>query len=259
MTPLAHKIAAQLTMPKAKRTIKDGCDLLSRMGDVHCFEVTDVFDAAPALSLNLISRGMVPEVLAFLPAPKTWIEWRFDDGGRQAFLLIETPGGSAQAFSAREHPEYGIEAHEFVGELLLAPKSWDQPFPVPCRFPGETVFRQKGWAAFLYGTLAIINTPRIFGRRQHMPHRGLERKLLQARAVVGKFPLHAWTEIQLRVKPPKDASGDPSHEAHLTGRKALHFCRSHLRIRRGQLEFVSAHWRGDAALGIKRSRYRVTQ
>lgn len=89
-----------------------------------------------------------------------------------------------------------------------------------------------------------------------MPHRGLERALIANQKLVGKFPLHAWTEIKLHVTPPKEAEGE--HEAHLTGERALHFCRAHLRIRLGRLEVVKAHWRGNPAIGIKQSRYTVT-
>lgn len=112
-------------------------------------------------------------------------------------------------------------------------------------------------AVLLFGALAFINSPRIIGRRQHMPHRGLERELLRQQKVIGKFPLHAWTEIVLEVTPPKEADGQHEYEAHLTGKRALHFVRAHLRIRDGKLSFVKAHWRGDAALGIKQSRYRL--
>jgi hypothetical protein len=75
--------------------------------------------------------------------------------------------------------------------------------------------------------------------------------------MVGTFPLRAWTEIVLEVTPPSEAGALDPGEAHLTGRRALHFCRQHLRIRGGRLELVKAHWRGDAAIGIKQSRYRV--
>ena len=110
-------------------------------------------------------------------------------------------------------------------------------------------------AAWLYGLLAIINTPRVIMRRQHMPHAGLQRALIASRRITGKYPLLAWQELQLKVQPPDIDESD--HEAHLTGARALHFCRAHLRIRLGRLELVSAHWRGDPALGIKQTRYRV--
>jgi hypothetical protein len=75
--------------------------------------------------------------------------------------------------------------------------------------------------------------------------------------LVGKFPLHAWTEIKLDVALPRDASNRQSVEAHYTGTVAYHWCRAHLRIRLGKLEIVKAHERGNPALGFKRSRYRL--
>jgi hypothetical protein len=120
-----------------------------------------------------------------------------------------------------------------------------------------------GWPKFgpdnlLLAFLLFINTPRVVGRRQHTPHRGLQKRLLKERGPIGRFPLNGWTEILLHVTPPHDAFGDDCAEAHLTGQRALHFCRAHLRVRLGRLEFVRSHWRGDASLGVKQSRYRVT-
>lgn len=112
----------------------------------------------------------------------------------------------------------------------------------------------RGAASILIAALAMINTPRIIGRRQYMPHAGLQRRLAAAKGMVGKFPLHAWTEIKLEVRPPEEA-GDAEHQTYLTGEKALHFCRAHLRVRLGKLEYVRSHWRGNPALGIKQSRY----
>jgi hypothetical protein len=108
-----------------------------------------------------------------------------------------------------------------------------------------------------YAALALINSPRVIGQRQHMPHERIEREKLKQRRLVGKFPVQAWTEIMLTVAPPDARSGEPASEGHLTGDKCLHFCRTHLRARRGRLEYVEGHWRGDPALGIKQSRYRV--
>ncbi|KTQ96970.1 hypothetical protein NS365_23330, partial [Aureimonas ureilytica] len=82
--------------------------------------------------------------------------------------------------------------------------------------------------------------------------------LVRRLGVQGRFPLNAWTELQLRVASPRDLSRDASVEAHLTGQRPLHFCRAHLRVRLGRLEVVRSHWRGDASLGIKQTRYRVS-
>jgi hypothetical protein len=108
-----------------------------------------------------------------------------------------------------------------------------------------------------YALLALINTPRIIGQRVHFPHQRIEREKLAKLKLTGKFPLRAWTEIVLKVGLPDDRSGDSSRETHLTGERCLHFCRTYLRIRYGAVEYVEGHWRGDPALGMKRSRYRL--
>jgi hypothetical protein len=114
------------------------------------------------------------------------------------------------------------------------------------------------WDFVHYAALALINSPRIIGRHQHMPHERAERDKLKDMKLVGKFPLRAWTEIILKVALPDDRSGEASTEAHLTGERCLHFCRSHIRVRMGLIEYVAGHWRGNPALGMKRSRYVVT-
>jgi hypothetical protein len=107
----------------------------------------------------------------------------------------------------------------------------------------------------IYALLAIINSPKVVARREHAPSKVLERKLKVGR---GKgFQLQPWHEIVLDVDPgPK--GDEAGHTGRLTGARALHFVRSFLRIRRGRLEHVRAHWRGDAAAGISRATYRVT-
>jgi hypothetical protein len=110
-------------------------------------------------------------------------------------------------------------------------------------------------ARLIMAALAIINTPRIIGRREHSPHAGLQRDIARLQGKTGKLPMEQWTEILLEVTPPP-VSGE-SQEARLTGHKALHFCRSFLRIRRGKLERVTGHWRGDPEIGIRRGRYSV--
>jgi hypothetical protein len=109
-----------------------------------------------------------------------------------------------------------------------------------------------------YATLALINSPRVIGQRGHYPHGRTERDLLKKLKLVGKFPLRAWTEIMLEVTPfPRDARREGSKEMHLTGEKCLHYCRTYLRVRLGQLEYIEGHWRGNPALGMKQSRYRL--
>lgn len=266
MTPLAHSITKQLTLPVASRTFVDQCGLLKNMGDIHCFEVTDVFDMIADLAMQLGDTAEKMGALrlmatqTFLPAEKTWIEWKYDDGSRDG-VLVEMNGKNATCNWAHSSGKY-FASNKRHGFIILdghvATLSIREPWPVVRDIDGEDMSRKRGWIFFIYAAIAIINTPKIVGRRQHMPHRGLERKLVSQRGLVGKFPLHAWTEIKLEVTAPRDASGDGSQEAHYTGERALHFCRAHLRVRLGKLEVVRAHWRGDPSLGIKQSRYRLT-
>lgn len=275
MTPLAMLITKQLTLPKKRRFFTDHCGLLPLMSDVHCFEVSEVFAAARTLVLgpaaeieDLEDRGRyisdriqkVSEYTSFLPAPNTWIEWTNELGGRTGVLLREDKGGFCQIRIA----ENIADRRDFHSSGGIYRMALGGGYGDALRFQSTVTLDEQARLSLcsllitLNGILAMINTPRIIGRRQHMPHRGLERKLVAASGIVGKFPLNAWTEIKLEVTAPKDASDSASVEAHYTGARALHFCRAHLRMRLGQLEIVRSHWRGDGSLGIKQSRYKLS-
>lgn len=247
MTPLALRIVKELTLPVKRRTFDDRAGLLQRMDDVHCFECSEVVELARSLKGHFPTHG-IDERSTFLPAPKTWIEWR-NPSGRTGYLLEER-NGAVRITGAVSDGSWAIN------HLLPLDYRSKAQNPNLLRLSQYLADGDESSEEFL-ALLSIINTPRVIGRRQHMPHRGLERRLTRAMGVQGKFPLNAWTEIKLQVSPPKDMSGDASTEAHLTGQKALHFCRSHIRIRLGRLEVVRSHWRGDASLGIKRSRYKL--
>jgi hypothetical protein len=271
MTPLAHRIVKELTLPIKDRTFNDQCGLLKRMDDIHCFDISEAFEAVCSLSSDVLDSGC-PDTACFLPAPKTWIE--FVKGSVRSGALIEESCDGFRVTVAERWPRefFSYEPKGlFDGAIQNSPLIGLRKAARECKNPA-TAQRMNRFAdaieakpdtvdfsnvSFLAAALAVINTPRIIGRRQHMPHRGLERRLLAQRPVIGKFPLHAWTEILLKVTPPKDESDEPSHEAHLTGARALHFCRAHLRIQNGKVVFVKAHWRGDGSLGIKQSRYKV--
>lgn len=238
-------------MPIKRRTFEDRAGLLQRMHDVHCFEVSEVMGLARELKKHLPRHG-VDERSTFLPAPKTWLEWVTNGSTRYGVLLEEKADGKVTVTGAGSHGDGASWRTGQVLDLNYRPKMGARSIAAI-----ESLAELKESDEELLALIAIINTPRVIGRRQHMPHRGLERRLTQALGVQGKFPLNAWTEIKLQVAPPKDMSGEGTTEAHLTGQRALHFCRSHLRIRLGRLEVVRSHWRGDASLGIRQSRYKL--
>jgi hypothetical protein len=290
-SPLAMKVLKDLSRRESDREY-DLYDLEGKLYDFHCFEVSDIHSLADEMALQIVN-GSVPYDcgFTFLPAARTWIEWKDqDDGCRRAFFLEQETGKYgeyAKIVEVVENQEMG-RIPEWVNDELrsatgeVSPKAanrfgqsivWEKrttanelgyilPLLDPSRHPVShahllTEARQQD-LALIAVLLSLINTPRTIGRRQHMPHRGLQKTLLKSRAIIGKFPLHAWTEILLHVTETKDLSNNESVEAHLTGSKALHFCRAHLRVKYGRVEVVRGHWRGDASLGIKRSRYKVT-
>jgi hypothetical protein len=262
MTPLAQLLTNLTLDKKITPTAAVSRDWFPTLqsSDCHCFEVTDVQGLADQLIANH-NWQIGADHRLFLPSPRTWIEWRNDgsyegDPGRFGALLEEAQNDRGErritvnqcVFMAGEISTY---TH---GIAIIKDDNGPARIVAPLDFSDDerdhvaTVMRT--YCAFL----SLINTPRIIGRRTHLPHAGLQRKLARSRGMVGKFPLHAWTEIKLEVATIHDAGERISH---LSGGKALHFCRAHLRIRLGQVEIVSSHWRGDPSLGIKRTRYSV--
>jgi hypothetical protein len=258
--------------------------LLTMVRECKFFDCTEVMPLAFSLGEKIYAAfeefDRIDQRLAFLPAEWTWVEAA--DARPQATYR------AAHVFYA----EHGVTviAHRFLVTYETPrpknkPRVWivvkHEPLPLvhsglrPQRykadaFTGDICISKAQLAAaadnhgrsnavdFLhYALLALINTPRVIGQRMHYPHQRLEREKLARLKLVGKFPLRAWTEIILKVAPPDDRSGEPSQEGHLTGERCLHFCRTYLRVRLGMLEYVDAHWRGNPALGMKQSRYRL--
>lgn len=264
MTPLAYQ-----SMKAQHCSIGSVSKNLPDIRGIHCFEVSAIRSM-----IEDVSR-MVDRFKTFLPAPKTWIERRnhLNPTMRTGFYIEEGVDGAAvwRMFNVG----HDCVSASFCGTIGLFDRSGEVNPDANDKFFLETY--DAAWATpeteargrsnilsyntkqlrEVVGLLAIINSPRVIGRKQIMPHRGIEKRLSRAMKAVGKFPLQAWTEITLNVSKPIEVDDGEIHEAHLTGKRALHFCRSHIRIRYGQLEYVTSHWRGDAAIGIKQSRYKV--
>jgi hypothetical protein len=206
------------------------------------------------------------DTFVFLPAPKTWIEFNPPDGkGRAGVLLQQTTAEidgvtqdmiAASFYTRATAHHVGTFAGHGAYEKVYRPEV-NELIKTPFRLT-EDLAEIADWVlVYVPLMLILINSPKIIGRQTFMPNRALEREATKEFGP-GKFPLHAWTEIRLQVAKPIEIDDGEPHEAHLTGQRALHFVRAHIRIRLGQLEYVSAHWRGDPALGMKQSRYNVT-
>ena len=216
-------------------------------------------------------------ITSFLPAPVTWIERKYDWGRVGALLHsaklmpdakltsllaeLDDLDGIAirQVWFDQASGEFGMFPPIGIlfcdGENVVAPLAGklDDESDAECdeRYEESSIYARGATAA-----LAIINSPSVIGRRQHEPHAGLQRELARQHNTVGKFPMECWTEIKLEVTPIPNGTDHESGGV-MTGRRALHFCRAHLRMRLGRVELVTSHWRGDPAIGIRRGRYTV--
>jgi hypothetical protein len=266
MTPLAQQIVKELMLPHKRRTFVDAGGISEEMKGIHCFECTDIaklaFDLFDKWREHQSSLSLDTN---FLPAKRTWIEYECEARERRGFLLVDKGSGTWSCqFAIKDYDSGQLYSTPCVVQLADLKSSDDIKYRLlhgayqdPPKYKKQLVDWVTSVTPSLYAFLACINTPRVIGRDIHPPHRGLQRALLARKDEVGDFHLREWTEIKLSVTPPGDAPGDGPHTGQLTGRKALHFCRSHLRIASGQLVLVRGHWRGDASLGIKRSRYVV--
>ncbi len=269
MTPLAAKIAKDHTLPINLRLMDDRHDLLSDFWDVHCFEMSEVWWSVKDIAQQEHDRSIgadgrykplviLPET-TFLPAPKTWIEWTGDNPKDRQGVLLSEAGPLALCTLVLFFPAENVFRTQYQTAIVI--RDFDEGTAGEMRISkDERGLNREHQINLLYdihAALAFINTPKIIGRIQHTPHRGLEKKLGASLGMQERFHLHDWTEIKLKITPLDETSDDTHNGEHLTGKRALHFCRSHLRIRLGRLERVRAHWRGDASLGIKQSKYRI--
>jgi hypothetical protein len=321
MTPLAMKVAKELTLPRSQRRFDDAAGVLNLIDkDLHCFEVSalskfvnsvldeplDADDVDGAWGVWNEIATMLPQT--FLPSPVTWLEQVF--GGHRMACVLQEHGEGFSLITVHDGPRGGcsvdmckfrarsaLEAGERIDVFDLA-EFEDEPDDTPkidfsrmlegltpeTATPeqkrgimaaegllkgrldilerkierGQHMVEFTGAAHRFIGmcvlTLDLINTPGLVGLRQHDPHRGMARRLASYRG--GSYPLRSWSEVVLKTH--TRIAGDSEQLSGTTFHKCLHFVRSHLRhYRDGKISIIPAHWRGDPALGIKRTRYRV--
>ena len=269
MTPLAQMIVRQALKP-GKPDQTAGTLLTAR-----CFEVTQVGELIDDLVWSKKFDPAAERITSFLPAPVTWIERKYAWGRHGALLhSVKLMPDTKITTMLRELDDLdGIAIRQIwfdqtSGEFGLFPPMGvlfcdDGNLVTPLESTrdddsdeedGERLDESAKYARGVMAALAVINSPRVIGRRQHEPHAGLQRELGRQHNTIGKFPMEGWTEIVLEVTPAANGIGDGGV---MTGRRALHFCRAHLRMRLGKVELVSSHWRGDPAIGIRRGRYTV--
>ena len=182
-------------------------------------------DPAP---LNMLSADNDFDVLAAIGFDENDIDkWKNDEGRRRLYAASEI------ANMRRDRVARELEVMESNSETVKLCR----------RFIGSAVL-----------TIDLLNTPGLVGLRQHQPHRALARDL--RKIGVGRYPLQSWSEVVLKAH--TTIADDDEHLSGVGFHKCLHFVRSHeRRYRTGHVARIPAHWRGDPALGIKRTRYRL--
>jgi hypothetical protein len=241
--------------------------LVPALNGAHFFETTAALPLLDAVGTAAAKNDGPFIPCTFLPAPKTWIEWQPPGERRHAVCFTKGDALGPYLKEYRAVPDtWAIALHSRAEGALckIEIAGWvDLTTGRPClndrleeKYPGV---REQALASIIRATylLAIINSPRIVVRRAHTPNKGVARKLNRTPGL-GIGPLHDWHEIRLEINKPRYVDDGEPHADVISGKRALHFCRKHLRLWNGRLIPVREHWRGSASVGIRRGRYVVT-
>lgn len=260
MTPFSRFIMDQALNNRRDARLKH---IAEGLYEAHFFEVTRFMDHVKETQKKFESKTWA--YCRFSPAPVTWIEWdctklaeyKGQPNLATGILLFEY----TEKYTDMPDLEKGfvfwtfhkVRDEDTGVEYLSLPGEYDESTAKRIMFykNGRINSDLDEWCLLVLTTLAAINRPREFGQKQFEGHKGYARKVTRSGLMPGRFPLRGWTEIHLPIQPPEDKSSHPPVETGLTWNNPLHFVRKHLR--RGKE--VEAFWRGDPALGIKRSRY----
>jgi hypothetical protein len=258
MTPLYHRLVKRLTLQERQREpLHDPHGLLADLSNVHCFDCTAAVDLIEELSAKdwdarkLTGKTAFSRELFFPPAPRTWVEFAF--GGAPMAWLSE--GGRSLSFVIPTRDDDAIQACRVVDEGAFVDSDlWHAIGDFIREHNPGTVQPARSFTVTFLTAVAIINSPNVVARTEHHAHKAVARAITKQQ---GAFKIHPWHKIKLEICKPRDIDDGEPHEDRITGRRALHFCRAFLRIRLGKLEHVRSHWRGDAALGVRRASYKV--
>lgn len=218
----------------------------------------------------------------FMPAYRTWIEWEADDmnvgfffdgrdsvtegvgllavrllGQKERQSVIGTRFSIPDYTLALDHtagltPAKAIETARKLGmplEKAMAMFADIDKIPFEESMSMANILRIM--KPCVYAILALINSPKII--RQHEVDVS---RLNKRRQALGRYTFHPHHEVRLNIdKRMIDTTAGTGDGAS----RCLHFVRTHLRLvpHLGQYTLVSPHWRGDPAIGIRDTHYRV--
>lgn len=267
MTPMLQALMRDALLPEAKRRLVYRHGLKGpprRPESFGAFDVSSILDLARRACAAMAEKRMAQDQTAFLPFESTWIEFAdTDDAGQRVHVAwhlerfeVPLPNESgASLVSYVWSPNGGwVSGGVMPFALPLRGSAWLGQ-GIPTRLDYSLSDDAQRASSFLYALLAMINSPRALARREHAPHKGLDRDLRRT----GQPGLRPWTEILLELpggrRIERDDAAPPAEGR--GGAKAEHWVRMHPRFKLGRVEWVTAHKRGDPALGTVQATYRV--
>lgn len=259
MTPLAAQLSKQLTMPKGDQKPFWGANiekLTITLNNAQFFEITAItnllFDLIEKVQDNLdfVKKS------SFLPSPLTWIELNTARVGRMAFVLSQIDEWIHFDLIWSERSSYIGKMNSDTLQVMLVKGKIALPQEFECETQQKTLYVLELNLALAHAALIAINSPGIIAHKKREPNKGLVRRI-NKKFGPGNFEVNGWTELQLKISKPQYIDDGEPHEDHITGKRALHFCRQHIRIRNNKLGYVTAHWRGDASIGVRQKSYTV--
>lgn len=190
---------------------------------------------------------------ALMPAPVTWLEW----GGRG--LLLEAYNGHFLVYT-RVIGDNGDGPVDYMGAPIgsIGINEDGVAWVVSGRQakgdldPELVLIMTPVVLSEVLAALALINSPAAREERVE-PHRGLERNIARLMPKQ-REPMRGIIHTKVSIGSWAHGDGKPRASSHP---KAYHFCRAHIRVKRGKIERVRAHWRGDPAFGYRLPSYSV--
>ena len=240
------------------------------LGQQHILAEASRFVIAPdALALlNEINASTSPESFhaarlhCVAPAYRTWIEWHCPKRGARAGFLLE--GDEPDRAAVRGKACMVVASRTINGDRIPAHLmcSWDMPSngaamrietenfsDLPRLLPNLREDFREDLVQTLITALALIASPRL-ARATPVDLSAVNKK----RRRLGRAELLKHSEISLTLDAAERAA-DPVGRDQGGASRAFHHVRAHFRFKRGRIELVRHHTRGDKSLGETRQRF----
>lgn len=244
MTPFAQTLFRRASRIRGLEPLqvllaRAACFTFEGMNDLIRQTSTELADGIDASGQDLLQGDGAG--LLVMPAGVAWFEHKVS-GRRLGYLLQETEDEIGVMHMQEDQDDFLLSFIKLDGERFS--------IHADTRKGGQDDEVASGAALVAAAFLTILNAPRGVERVPVEAHRGFARDFRRS----GFGELRDGHVVRIDLTPHDDAKHGP-----MQGKgKAFHFCRSHRRLLpSGAYTRVRAHWRGDPALGINRSTYRV--